>query len=55
MPKKRFQLKEITGKFRRADVLLGQGEKVAEAVKGLGITDVTYDPWRQEVGGRTTP
>lgn len=54
MPKKRFQPEEIIGKLRHADILLGQGKKVAEVVKALGCTDVTYDRWRQEVGGMTT-
>jgi len=35
-------------------VLLGQGKKLAEIVKALGITDVTDYCWRQEVGGMTT-
>ena len=54
MSKKRFQPEEIIGKLRHADVLLGQGKKVAEIVKTLGITDVTYYRWRQEFGGMTT-
>ena len=51
MPTKRFTPEQIIGKLRHADVLLGQGKKVAEIVKGLGITDVTYYRWRQEFGG----
>ena len=54
MPKKRFQPEEIIGKLRHADVLLGQGKKVAEVVKALGVTDVTDSRWRQEFGGMTT-
>jgi putative transposase len=54
MPKKRFQPEEIIGKRRHADVLLGQGKKVAEIVKARGITDVTSYRWRQEFGGMTT-
>ena len=47
MPKKRFQPEEIIGKLRHSDVLLGQGEKIAEVVKTLGVTDVTpYRCWR---------
>ena len=42
MSKKRFQPEEIIGKLRHADVLLGQGKKIAEVVKALGVTDVTY-------------
>ena len=54
MPKKRCQPEEIIGKLRHADILLGQGKKVAEVVKALGCTDVTYYRWRQEFGGMTT-
>ncbi len=45
---------KIIGKLRHADVLLGQGKKVAEVVKALGVTEVTYYRWRQEYGGMTT-
>jgi len=44
MPKKRFQPEGIIGKLRHADVLLGQGKKIAEIVKALGVTEVTYHP-----------
>ena len=54
MPKKRFTPEEINGKLRHADVLLGQGKKVAEIVKVLGITEVTYFRWRQEFGGMSS-
>ncbi len=54
MSKKRFTPEEIIGKLRHADVLLGQGKRVAEVVKALGITDVTYYRWRQEYGGMST-
>jgi hypothetical protein len=35
MPKKRFQPEEIIGKLPQADILLGQGKRVAEIVKVL--------------------
>lgn len=54
MPQKRFTPEEIIGKLRHADVLLGQGKKVTEVVKALGVTDVTYYRWRQEYGGMST-
>ena len=54
MPKKRFAPEEIIGKLRHADVLLGQGQKVAEVVKALGVTDVTDSHRRQQYGGRST-
>jgi len=51
MRKKRFQPEEIIGKLRYADVLLGQGKMVAEAVKALGVTEATYYGWPQEYSG----
>lgn len=54
MPKKRFTPEEIIRKLRLADVLLGQGKKLAEVVKALGVSDVTYYRWRQKYGGLTT-
>ena len=54
MSRKRFRLEEIIGKLRHADGRLGQGKRVAGVVKALGITDVTYNRWRQEFGGMTT-
>ncbi len=35
-------------------MLLGQGKKIAEVVKALGVTDVTDSRWRQEFGGMST-
>ena len=54
MPTRRFTPEQIIGKLRHADVLLGQGKKVAEVVRALGVTEVTYYRWRQEYGGMTT-
>ena len=51
MPKKRHTAEEIIGKLREADVLLAQGRKVADVVKVLAVTEVTYYRWRQEYGG----
>jgi hypothetical protein len=41
MPRKGFRPEEIIAKHREADVLLGQGEKVAEVVKALGVSEVS--------------
>ncbi len=54
LSKKRFQPEEIIGKLRHADVLLGQGKKVAEVVKAPGVSDVTDSRWHQELGGMST-
>jgi len=51
MPRKGFRPEEIIAKLREADVLLGQGKRVAEVVKALGVSEVTYYRWRQEYGG----
>jgi hypothetical protein len=36
MPRKSFRPEEIIAKLREADVLLGQGKRVAEVAKPLG-------------------
>ena len=51
MPRKGFRAEDIIAKLREADVLLGQGTKVAEVVRALGVSEVTYYRWRQEYGG----
>ena len=51
MPRKGFRPEEIIAKLREADVLLGQGKRVAEVVKALGVSEVTYYRWRSEYGG----
>jgi putative transposase len=55
MPRKRFRPEEVIAKLREADVLLGQGKRVAEVVKALGVSEVTYYRWRQEYGGMSVP
>ena len=37
--------------MRQVDVLTSQGRSVAEAVRTIGVTDVTCYRWRQEYGG----
>ena len=51
MPQKRYRPEEIIAKLREAEVLLGQGNKVPEVVKTIGISEVTYYRWRKEYGG----
>ena len=36
---------------RQVDVLVSQGQNVADAVRSIGVTEVTYYRWRQEFGG----
>jgi len=32
-------------------VLVGQGQSVAEAIRAIGVSEVTYYRWRREYGG----
>ena len=51
MARKRFTAEQIIHKLREADVLIGQGLKVPEVSRRLGVTDKTYYRWRSEYGG----
>ena len=51
MARKRHKPEEIIAKLRQVDVLTAQGTSVAEAVRSIGVTEVTYYRWRQEYGG----
>ncbi len=51
MPKKTYKPEEIIGKLREAEVRLSQGASVAEVVRALAISEVTYYRWRKEYGG----
>jgi putative transposase len=54
MPRKRHTPEEIVTKLRQVDVLVAQGQSVADAVRSIGVTEVTYYRWRQEFGGLKT-
>jgi putative transposase len=54
MPRKHHKPEEIVAKLRRVDVLVSQGQSVADAVRAIGVTEVTYYRWRQEFGGLKT-
>ena len=51
MSKKRHKAEEIVAKLRQVEVLTAQGRPVAEAVRAIGVTEVTYYRWRSEYGG----
>ena len=44
-------VEEIIGKLREAEVALAQGETVAQACRGIGVSDHTFYRWRQQYGG----
>ncbi|MDT8315431.1 IS3 family transposase [Roseomonas mucosa] len=49
--KKAHTPEEIVAKLRQAEVLIGQGRTVADAVRAIGVTEPTYYRWRTEFGG----
>jgi putative transposase len=51
MRKKRHTPEEIISKLRQVDVLVAQGTPVADAIRSIEVTEVTYYRWRQEFGG----
>ena len=51
MGRKRHTAEEIVAKLRQGDVLMAQGRAVADAVRAIGVTEVTYYRWRNEYGG----
>ena len=54
MSRKRPKPEEIVAKLRQADVLIGQGRSVAEAIRAIGVSEVTDYRWRKEFGGLKT-
>ena len=51
MARKRHTAEEIVAKLRQVDVLMAQGRLVSDAVRSIGVTEVTYYRWRNEYGG----
>jgi transposase-like protein len=51
MPRRRFKPEEIVAKLRQVDVLVSQGQNMAEAIRQIGVSEVTFYRWRQEFGG----
>jgi len=51
MPRKRYKPEEIVAKLRQVDVLVSQGASMADAIRQIGVSEVTFYRWRQEYGG----
>ena len=54
MPQKKHKPEEMVAKLRQVDVLVSQGQSVAEAVRSISVTQFTYYRWRKEFGGLKT-
>jgi hypothetical protein len=48
---KRHKPEEIIAKLRQVEVMTGQGTSMADAIRAIGVTEVTYYRWRSEYGG----
>ena len=51
MARKRYKPEEIVSLLRQAEVLHGQGMSMADAIRQLGISEVTFCRWRKEYAG----
>ncbi|MCO6389408.1 IS3 family transposase [Aliihoeflea sp. 40Bstr573] len=51
MSNKRHKPEEIVTKLRQVEVLRGQGMAMADAVRQIGVSELTYYRWRKQYGG----
>ena len=51
MARKRYKPEEIVTKLRQVDVVVSQGHGVSDAIRQIGVSEVTYYRWRREYGG----
>ena len=51
MAKKRYRLEEIVIKLRQVEVLQSQGMVVSDAIRQIGVSEVTYYRWCKEYRG----
>jgi len=51
MGRVKYTAEQIIAKLHEAEVLQSQGKSIAECVRQLGISDMTYYKWRKEYGG----
>ena len=45
---------EIVSKLRQVDVLHSQGMAMVDAIRQIGVSEVTFYRWRKEYGGMKT-
>src|SRR5215831_11070445 len=49
MARKRYKPEEIVAKLRQVDILVSQGQNMMDAIRQIGVSEVTYYRWRQGV------
>jgi putative transposase len=42
MPRKRYAPEEIIAKLLQVDVLVSQGQNIADAIRQIGVSEVNY-------------
>ena len=42
VPRKIYKPEEIVAKLRQVDVLSSQGQSLSEAIRSIGVSEVTY-------------
>jgi transposase-like protein len=51
MPRKTFTSEQIINNLRQAEIMISQGNSIAQTCKKLEVTEQTYYRWRKEYGG----
>ncbi len=51
---KRRRPAEIVAKLRQVEVLHAQGLSIAEAIRQIGVSELTFHRWRKRRGGMRT-
>ena len=51
MAKRSYKPEEIVSKLRQVDVLHSQGMSMVDAIRQIGVSEVTFYRWRKEYGG----
>ena len=51
MAKSSYKPEEIVAKLRQVDVLNSQDMAMADAIRQVGVSEVTFYRWRKEYGG----
>ena len=51
MKRKRHTAEQIIAKLRQGEVERGNGASVADVCKKLGVSEQTYQRWREQYGG----
>jgi len=54
MPRKKYKPEDVIAKLRQVDVLVSQEVSMADAIRQIGVSEVTFYRWRHEYGGLKT-